>query len=122
VAAGRARRVLAIGAEVLSRFIDLEGPHLLHPLRRRGRRGGARRRTRGRRGRDPRDPLGADGSGFEFIHMVAGGSRGPRPRDHRSAREHWIRVHGREIFRFAVARMSSMIEDFVARYGAEESG
>jgi len=122
VAAGRARRVLVIGAEVLSRFIDLKdrtscilfgdgaGAAVLAPYAEAG------------RGEILETTLGADGSGFEFIHMVAGGSRAPATPDTLQRGEHWIRVHGREIFRFAVARMSSMIEDFVARYGAEEVG
>jgi len=122
VAAGRARRVLAIGAEVLSRFINLEdrtscilfgdaaGAAVLAPL------------DEVRRGEILETSLGSDGDGFELIHMVAGGSRVPATHETIERREHKIRVHGREIFRFAVARMGSMIEDYVARYGAEEIG
>jgi 3-oxoacyl-[acyl-carrier-protein] synthase-3 len=122
VAAGRARRVLALGGEVLSRFIDLEdrsscilfgdgaGAAVLAP------------HAEVRCGEILETRLGADGAGFEHIHMVAGGSRMPATHETIERREHKIRVHGREVFRFAVARMSELIEDLVQRYGYDDIG
>jgi len=122
VAAGRAKRALVIGAETLSRFIDLQdrgscvlfgdgaGAAILAPHETTG------------RGEILETTLGADGSGFEFIHMVAGGSKVPATPDTVEQRQHYIRVAGREVFRFAVSRMSALIEDFVTRHGADEIG
>ncbi|MEM7307827.1 MAG: beta-ketoacyl-ACP synthase III [Planctomycetota bacterium] len=122
VAAGRAKRVLAIGGEVLSKFVDLQdrgscilfgdgaGATILTPHDDVG------------RGEILETTLGADGDGFKYIHMVAGGSRKPATHETIESREHYIRVHGREVFRFAVSRMGSLIEDYVNRYGADEIG
>jgi 3-oxoacyl-[acyl-carrier-protein] synthase-3 len=122
IAAGRARRVLVLGAETLSRFVDLQdrgscvlfgdgaGAAILVPHEEVG------------RGEILETHLGADGSGYEFIHMPAGGSRRPATQETVERREHYIQVRGREVFRFAVARMSALIEDFVTRYGADEIG
>jgi 3-oxoacyl-[acyl-carrier-protein] synthase-3 len=122
IAAGRARRVLVLGAETLSRFVDLQdrgscvlfgdgaGAAVLVPHEEVG------------RGEILETHLGADGSGYEFIHIPAGGSRRPATQETVERREHFIQVRGREVFRFAVARMSALIEDFVTRYGADEIG
>ncbi len=122
VAAGRAKRVLAIGAEALSRFVDFQdrtscilfgdaaGACVVAPHEDCG------------RGEILETSLGADGSGFEFIHMVAGGSRYPPTQETVERREHFIRVRGRDVFRFAVARMSDLIRDYVERYGEDEIG
>jgi 3-oxoacyl-[acyl-carrier-protein] synthase-3 len=122
IAAGRAKRVLVLGAEVLSRFVDLQdrascvlfgdgaGAAILAPHDEVG------------NGEILETTLGADGGGFEFIHMVGGGSRVPATQESVERREHFIRVKGRDVFRFAVARMSALIEDIVARHGADEIG
>jgi 3-oxoacyl-[acyl-carrier-protein] synthase-3 len=111
VAAGRARRVLAIGAECLSRFVDYQdrsscilfgdgaGAALLTPF------------EDCRRGEVLRTALGADGSGYDYIHMVAGGSLKPPTAESVAAGEHFIRVRGREVYRFAVQRMSECIAE-----------
>jgi len=77
VAAGRARNVLVLGAECLSRFLDMSdrascilfgdgaGAMVLRPFEDCG------------RGEILRSTLGADGSGFDLIHMSGGGSRIP---------------------------------------------
>jgi len=122
IAAGRAKRVLAIGAETLSRFLDKEdrsscilfgdaaGAAVLTPLDECG------------QGEILDSTLGADGSGFEFIHMKAGGSRHPASPASVEEREHFIRLRGREVFRFAVHRMSSLIEQMLAGHDADELG
>lgn len=120
IGAGRARRVLAIGAESLSRFIDLNdrtscilfgdgaGAAVLAPLDECGQ--GEILKTR----------LGADGSGYDFIHMVGGGSRRPPTAETLAAGEHFIRVRGREVFRFAVTYMSDLIAEMVEGYGYDD--
>jgi 3-oxoacyl-[acyl-carrier-protein] synthase-3 len=122
VASGRARRVLVLGGEVLSRFVDMQdrascilfgdaaGAAIVAPHSETG------------RGEILETKLGADGSGFKHIHMVAGGSRNPASAETVERGEHYIRVKGRDVFRFAVARMGSLIEDYVTRYGKDEIG
>ncbi len=120
IAAGRARRVLAIGAETLSRFIDEKergscilfgdgaGAAVLAPHDECG------------QGEILRTKLGADGSGYEFIHMSAGGSKRPATHETVEAGEHFIRLKGREVYRFAVKYMSSLIEEMMETHDPEE--
>lgn len=122
IAAGRAKRVLAIGAETLSRFLDKHdrtscilfgdaaGAAVLTPLDECG------------QGEILESTLGSDGSGFEFIHMKAGGSRFPATPATVEEREHYIRLRGREVFRFAVQKMSTLIEQMLAGHDADELG
>ncbi len=120
IAAGRARHVLAIGAETLSRFLDLgdrtscilfgdaAGAAVLSPL------------DECHQGEILRSTLGADGAGYEFIHMVGGGSRKPLTHAGIDAGEGFIRVRGREVFRFAVTRMSELIAEMLEGYDQDE--
>jgi 3-oxoacyl-[acyl-carrier-protein] synthase-3 len=120
VASGRARHVLAIGAESLSRFLDLKdrtscilfgdgaGAAVVAPFDECG------------QGEILRTELGADGSGYEFIHMVGGGSRRPLTHATLDSGEGFIRVRGREVFRFAVTRMSDLIAQMVEGYDYED--
>jgi 3-oxoacyl-[acyl-carrier-protein] synthase-3 len=120
VAAGRARRVLAIGAETLSRFVDFQdrtscilfgdgaGAAVLAPW------------EECRQGEILRSTLGADGSGYEFIHMKGGGSKAPPTHESLDAGDHFIRVRGREVFRFAVTKMSDLIAEMVEGHPYED--
>jgi len=56
---------------------------------------------------------GADGSGYDLIYMLAGGSRKPASLETVRAREHFIRLNGREVFRFAVTRMGDLIAEMM---------
>lgn len=122
VAAGRARRVLAIGAEALSRFVDFKdrsscilfgdgaGAAVLAPLEECG------------QGEVLRTTLGSDGAGYEHIHMIAGGARKPPTAATVAAGEHYIRINGREVFRFAVQRMGELIEELARGHEYDEIG
>lgn len=120
IAAGRARRVLAIGAEKLSSFINMKdrgsaiifgdgaGAAVLTPHEECG------------QGEILRTTLGADGKGFDFIHMPGGGSKKP-PKDlDLSGEEHFIGLRGRDVYRFAVKYMSEMIRQMLEGYPEEE--
>lgn len=110
LSAGRAKRVLVIGAESLSRFIDLKdrssciifgdgaGAAVLMPW------------EECHQGEILRTRLGADGSGYATIHMRGGGSKTPPTAESVARGDHFIRLQGRETFRFAVAKMAEMIE------------
>jgi 3-oxoacyl-[acyl-carrier-protein] synthase-3 len=113
VASGRARRVLAIGAESLSRISDMQdrtscilfgdgaGAVVLAP------------EEDCKQGEILKTRQGADGSGYDLIYMLAGGSRKPATLETVQAREHFIRLNGREVFRFAVNRMGDLIEEMI---------
>ncbi len=122
IAAGRARRVLALGAETLSRFLDMgdrtscilfgdaAGAAVMAPL------------EDCRQGEVLRTRLGADGSAFEMIHMKGGGSRLPPSHETVERGEHFIRLRGREVYRFAVTKMADLILEMTAGYAPEEIG
>ncbi len=122
IAAGRARRALVIGAEALSRFVDMSergscilfgdaaGAAVLMPHEDCG------------QGEVLRTTLGADGSGFEFIHISGGGSVHPATHDTVEAKQHYIRLKGRDVFRFAVKHMSQLIEEMLEGYDPDELG
>jgi 3-oxoacyl-[acyl-carrier-protein] synthase-3 len=120
VGSGRARYVLAIGAETLSRWIDPQdrgscilfgdgaGAAVLAPWEER------------RQGEVLKTTLGADGSGYELIHMKGGGSLHPATRASVERGDHFIRVQGREVFRFAVERMGALIAELAEGHEYEE--
>jgi 3-oxoacyl-[acyl-carrier-protein] synthase-3 len=122
IAAGRAKRVLAIGAETLSRFIDMKdrsscilfgdaaGATVLAPL------------DVARTGEILRTSLGADGSGFHLIHMRGGGSRFPASAETVANGEHFIRLRGREVYRFAVTKMAELIGEMAEGYSYDDIG
>jgi 3-oxoacyl-[acyl-carrier-protein] synthase-3 len=120
IASGRARRVLAIGAETLSRISDMQdrtscilfgdgaGAVVLAP------------EEECRQGEILKTRQGADGSGYDLIYMLAGGSRKPATLETVQAREHFIRLNGREVFRFAVNRMGDLIEEMIEGHTYED--
>jgi 3-oxoacyl-[acyl-carrier-protein] synthase-3 len=120
VASGRARRVLVVGAETLTRFVDFQdrsscvifgdaaGAAVLTPFDECG------------QGEILRTTLGADGSGYDFIHIPAGGSRHPPSSATLEARDHFIHMRGREVFRFAVKYMGDMIEKMLEGQDRDE--
>ncbi|MCA8980800.1 MAG: ketoacyl-ACP synthase III [Planctomycetes bacterium] len=122
VASGTAKRVLAIGAERLSSFVDLQdrGSCILF-----GDGAGAAVVTpfdECQQGEILRTQLGTDGSGRDFIYMDAGGSTRPPTHDTIEAREHFIRVQGREVYRFAVSTMTQIVADMLEGYDRDELG
>lgn len=106
---GTARRALVIGAEVLSRFLDWDDPKTCVLF------GDGAGAVVLERSETPAGLLsfdmGADGSGRDLIHIPAGGSARPTSWSTVEAREHTIRMDGREVYRAAVRVMS----DGVAR-------
>ncbi len=120
VAAGRAKRVLAIGAETLSRFINREdrGSCILF-----GDGAGAAivsAHDECKQAEVLKTTLKSDGSGYDFIHIVAGGSRHPTTQATVDERQQFITLRGREVFRFAVTHMSQLIEQMLEGFDREE--
>jgi len=54
--------------------------------------------------------LGADGSGADFMITPAGGSRQPTTHETIDQRLHYMKIRGREVFKFAVNKMVELIQ------------
>ncbi|MCL6636254.1 MAG: ketoacyl-ACP synthase III, partial [Peptococcaceae bacterium] len=119
VAAGSCRTVLVIGAETLSRITNWEdrntcvlfgdgaGAAVVRPAPE----GSGILACR----------LRSDGSGGAHLLMPAGGSRRPASRETVDAKEHYIHMNGREVFKFAVRVMGEAAEEVLAAAGLEKS-
>ncbi len=122
VGAGRAKCVLVIGAETLSRYLNMQdrtscilfgdgaGAAVLRPW------------EQCEQGEVLRTILGADGSGFEFIHIPVGGAAIPHNHPDYDRDQHFITLRGREVFRFAVTKMSGLIAELTEGLDREEVG
>lgn len=55
--------------------------------------------------------LAADGSGWDFIHVPAGGTRTPASEQTIKDRQHFMKMRGRDVYKFAVQRMTQLIQD-----------
>ena len=110
---GTYRHVLVVGAETLSRITDFRdrGSCILF-----GDGAGAAVLSRtdepGRGLRYFR--LYADGSNPALLNLPGGGSRFPTSAETVAERMHYIRLNGREIYKFAVTRMQELIEEALA--------
>ena len=113
VASGAHRRVIVVGADLMSAIIDPldrttavlfgdgAGAVLLEPA-------------------EPGFGLldfhhRVDGSGQGDLYMRAGGSLKPASHETVDAREHYLRQNGRVVFKFAVSQMASCIETLLER-------
>lgn len=120
IAAGRAKRVLCVGAEVLSRYLDMNDRTSCILF---GDGAGAAVLTTHeecQQGEILKTKLGADGSGYEFIHMKGGGSAVPPTVDSVGRGDHFIRLRGREVYRFAVTKMAELITEMTEGYDPDE--
>lgn len=61
--------------------------------------------------------LGADGSNSELLWAPAGGSAKPASAETLAAREHYLRMNGKEVFKLAVRVMASSCEKVLAEAG-----
>ncbi len=111
------RNILVIGAEKLSSIIDWEdrstcvlfgdaaGAVLLS--KEAGKGGGELLGVK----------LGADGEKAPLIHMPGGGSRVPASTDSILARQHFLKMNGREVFKLAVRAMVQGARDILDQCG-----
>ena len=110
IGAGIHKKVLVVGAEALSVFTDYQdrGSCILF-----GDGAGAvvlvaSEETEPKRG-IMTCQLGADGSQADLMAIPAGGSSKPASTATLEAREHYMRLRGREVFKFATTKMSELI-------------
>ena len=65
--------------------------------------------------------LGSDGSGGDVLYMPAGGSRLPATEETVASRQHFLKMKGGEVFKFAVRAMARSASEAAARAGLEPS-
>lgn len=63
--------------------------------------------------------LGAEGSGAEFLQLPAGGSRKPASLETVENKEHFIRMAGSDVFKFAVRIMADSTERLMKKVGLD---
>ncbi len=107
---GKYQRVLVIGVDALSKFVDWEdrsscilfgdggGAVVLQPTDEPGK--GVLYTT-----------LKADGSGWDFIHIPGGGARYPATHETVDQKQHCVKMKGRDVYRFAVEKMQWLLGD-----------
>jgi 3-oxoacyl-[acyl-carrier-protein] synthase-3 len=115
IASGAYRRILVIGADTLSRFLNLSdrstcvlfadgaGAALLEGTEEPG---GLLSFV-----------LGADGKGAKHLIVPAGGSRQPTPPETAAAHAHTIHMNGREVYRFSTTTPATALEEAADRAG-----
>ncbi|MBE0428530.1 MAG: ketoacyl-ACP synthase III [Thermoleophilia bacterium] len=116
IASGQAERVLVVGAEAVSKMIDWAdrstavlfgdgaGAVLLEPASGEG---------EGIIGFD----LGNDPEGADLLDLPAGGSRLPASRETIENRLHFLKMNGREVFKFATRIIVSSARKVLAEHG-----
>ncbi len=115
IAAGSARTVLVVGAELISRNLDWEdrttcvlfgdgaGAVILQATEQEA---GVLAHV-----------LGSDGSGHEHLMQRSGGARFPPTRERLEAGENYLRMNGREVFKFATTKMVEALDEVMAAAG-----
>lgn len=110
IASGMVKRVLVIGAETLTRFADPEDRTTVILF---GDGAGAavlERSTEPDQGILHLE-LGCDGTRADSIIVHGGGSRHPSSESTVAERMHFLRMRGREVFKFAVHRLQILIDN-----------
>lgn len=109
IEAGKYKRVLVVGTDTLSRFSDYTDRSSCILF---GDGAGAvvLEATDADRG-ILYNVLHADGTGWDFIHIPSGGSRSPSTHETVEAHEHFIKMRGRDVYKFAVEKMQWLLGD-----------
>jgi 3-oxoacyl-[acyl-carrier-protein] synthase-3 len=114
VAGGLSQRALVVGGDVLSKILDWSDRSTAVLF---GDGAGAvvleRVGDRGFLGFE----LGADGSGGPQLYVPAGGSRIPATAESVAAKQHFVQMNGREVFKFATRVLVSSAEAVLAECG-----
>jgi 3-oxoacyl-[acyl-carrier-protein] synthase-3 len=118
LAAGQYRNVLVVGAETMSAITDFQDRGTCILL---GDGAGAALVSSTQNGTSGVYDicLGADGSGAQMIWVPAGGSREPATNRTVSERLHFLKMRGREVYKFAVTKMQQVIVEALERTGLE---
>lgn len=115
VATGNARAALVIGGDINSRIVN---PHDQRTAPLFGDGAGAVILTRG----EPHQgllcyQLGADGGGGPLLEMPCGGTRRPAAPDPIALGEHFLKMDGRNVFKWAVQALTETVDQMLAKAG-----
>ncbi len=116
LASGLYKNALVIGAETLTRFADKEDRRTVILF---GDSAGAAiiSNTAGPEQVILYCNMGCDGTRAEHIWVPAGGSRLPASETTVAERLHYMRMHGREVYKFAVTKMQELIKHALTATG-----
>jgi 3-oxoacyl-[acyl-carrier-protein] synthase III len=114
VSAGLAERALVVGGDVLSKIVDWQDRSTCVLF---GDGAGAVVIERANGGGFLGFELGADGSGGLQLYMPAGGSRAPASAETVAARQHFAKMNGREVFKFATRVLVDSAEKVLDQSG-----
>ncbi|WP_296619740.1 beta-ketoacyl-ACP synthase III [Marivirga sp.] len=110
---GKYKKVVVVGADKMSSIIDYEDRQTCIIF---GDGGGAVLLEPDTEGFGIKDSiLHTDGSGEQFLHMKAGGSRKPASQETLIAKEHYVYQEGSQVFKFAVTNMAQVAADIMAK-------
>ncbi|HEU0303456.1 MAG TPA: beta-ketoacyl-ACP synthase III [Gaiellaceae bacterium] len=114
LASGVARRALVVGGDLLSKIVDWHDRATCVLF---GDGVGAVVLERVDRGGFLGFELGADGGGGMELYMAAGGSRKPASAETIAAGEHFARMNGREVFKFATRVLVTSARELLDEVG-----
>jgi 3-oxoacyl-[acyl-carrier-protein] synthase-3 len=114
LAGGLSRRALVVGGDVLSKLLDWTDRSTLVVF---GDGAGAVLLERVDSGGFLGFELGADGSGGMDLYLPAGGSRAPTTAETLAARQHFVQMNGREVFKFATRILVTSAENLLDECG-----
>jgi 3-oxoacyl-[acyl-carrier-protein] synthase-3 len=114
LAGGLAQKALVVGGDVLSRILDWSDRSTAVLF---GDGAGAVVLERVPSGGFLGFELGADGSGGPQLYVPAGGSRSPASEETVAERMHFVKMNGREVFKFATRVLVSSAEAVLAECG-----
>lgn len=116
LASGMAKNALVVGAETLSRITDQEDRSVVILM---GDGAGAAvlRRTDGDGGRLLAARFGADGARSRAIWIPAGGAAEPASTRTVNERLHYMRMNGREVYKFAISQMCTEVQSALDEAG-----
>jgi 3-oxoacyl-[acyl-carrier-protein] synthase III len=114
VASGLVEHALVVGGDVLSKIVDWEDRSTCVLF---GDGAGAVVLERVREGGFLGFELGVDGSGGPELYMPAGGSRAPATAETVAARQHYAKMNGREVFKFATRVLVNSAEKVLDECG-----
>ncbi|HYP05602.1 MAG TPA: beta-ketoacyl-ACP synthase III [Bryobacteraceae bacterium] len=114
IAAGTHKKVLVIGADTMSRIIDYTDRTTCVLF------GDGAGAMVVEASEDDTGFVGfkneVDGSGGQYLHMPAGGSRMPASHETVEQRLHYVKQEGQQVFKFAVRRMSEIAASLLAEH------
>jgi 3-oxoacyl-[acyl-carrier-protein] synthase-3 len=114
VSGGLAEHALVVGGDVLSKIVDWQDRSTCVLF---GDGAGAVVIERATDGGFLGFELGADGSGGPQLYMPAGGSRTPASAESVAARQHFAKMNGREVFKFATRVLVDSAEKVLEQSG-----